>query len=150
MKIDAPFIQFSQWVPWNSGRKGLQSQDGSPSLGVYVWGHFLKPPSPASRPWPDIPKELIYAGETNNLNRRPLSGGSHHRLAHYRARFAGDPGLEKLYVSVFHIEAYKPGGGRSRLLRAFTRYVEDLVYWEYARRFGERAALDYKKGKGGP
>ena len=66
------------------------------------------------------------------------------------ARFKDDPELENLYVSVFHVEPFKPGGGRSRLLRAYTRYVEDLIYWEYTRRFGRRAALDYKKGKSGP
>ncbi len=149
--IDTPPIQFTHWVRWCVGRDSLKTPDGQPSLGVYVWGHFAKPPSPESRPYPDLPKELIYAGETNNLNRRPLSGNCHHRLVHYRARrFADDPKLEKLYVSVFHIDTFRPGGGRSRLLRALSRYVEDMIYWEYARRFGERAPLDYKKGKGGP
>jgi hypothetical protein len=117
---------------------------------VYVWGRFSRPPTATARPYPEIPRELIYAGETNNLNRRPLSGNTHHRLEHYRARFKDDPDLAKLYVSVFHIEEFERSGARGRLLRAFTRYVEDLIYWEYVRRFGKRAALDYKKGKGGP
>lgn len=105
---------------------------------------MIESPRKATQPAIDTPRIRF------SLNRRPLSGNTHHRLVHYRARFKDDPNLEKLYVSVFHIETFKPGGGRSRLLRAFTRYVEDLIYWEYARRFGQRAALDYKKGKGGP
>ena len=32
-----------------------------------------------------------------------------------------------------------------RALRAYTRYVEDLIYWKYVEAFGKRAALDYKK-----
>ena len=143
--VDTPPIQFSEWVPWCGGRKRLKWPE--PSIGVYLWGHFLTPPDKASRPYPDLPVQLIYVGETRNLNDRPLTGG-HHRLVHYGRKFPNDPKFESLYVSVFHIEPVSRG--RSHLLRAFTRYVEDKIYWEYAQRFGERAKLDYKEGKGGP
>jgi hypothetical protein len=32
-------------------------------------------------------------------------------------------------------------------LRAYTRYLEARIGWEYARKFGRRPRLDYKKGK---
>lgn len=32
---------------------------------------------------------------------------------------------------------------RSRIVRTFTRYVEDLIYWQYVQRYGKRSALDY-------
>lgn len=143
--VEAAPIQFTEWVPWCGGRGRLKRPE--PSIGVYLWAHFAVPPAAAARPYPDLPKELIYVGETRNLNRRPLSGG-HHRLDHYRDKFPDDWDLKSLYVSVFHIESV--GRGRSHLLRAFTRYVEDMIYWQYVQRFGERAALDYKRGKGGP
>jgi hypothetical protein len=146
--IDVERIQFSEWVPWLTGREGIRQP--IQSLGVYAWAHFQSSPDPNARPYPIIPEELIYVGETKDLNRRPLSGGSHHRLQHYRTTFKDDSELRCLYVSVFHVEPYVSGGGRSRLLRAFTRYLEDKIYWEYVQKFGKRAALDYKTGKAGP
>ena len=76
-----PDIRFSQWALWRE-RESLKSPDGQPSMGAYLWGHFPSGP-PAASPYPELPKELIYVGETNDLNTRPLGGTRHHRLKHY-------------------------------------------------------------------
>ena len=141
MLLDAPAIEFSPWRAWRD-RPEMRSDD--PHLGVYAWAHFHEPPASGARPFPDLPDGLIYVGETKNLNNRPLGAG-HHRLQHYRATFPRDVDLELLYVSVFRAHCYDPADSKCRELRAFTRYVEDLVYWEYTRKFGIRPALDYKR-----
>src|SRR3990170_667978 len=85
-----PPVRFSPWVQWHE-RGGLKS--GHPEVGVYLWAYVDPPTNRLPDPsWPDLPSELIYAGETNNLNRRPLGSG-HHRLKHYRDTFPGDPEL---------------------------------------------------------
>ena len=83
------------------------------------------------------------------MNARPLGveGQRHHRLTHYRRTYPADKELGCLYVSVFHVRPFRRRDSVCHAYRAFTRYVEDLVYWEYTRRFGQRPALDYKTGK---
>ena len=78
-----PKIRFSKWVRW-SDRGALGKS--SPCMGVYVWAHFRTAPPRDSRPFPDLPEELIYVGEGNDLNIRPLTG-RHHRLKHYVDQF---------------------------------------------------------------
>ena len=116
-------------------------------MGVYMWARFANPPGPKSCPFPDLPKELIYVGEANDLNTRPLGRARHHRLAHYIDRFPEDSGFALLYVSVCRIAPFRPSDKKCHALRAFTRYLEARVGWEYARRYGKRPFLDYKKGK---
>ena len=117
-------------------------------MGVYLWAHFTHGHRPAGPPYPDLPKRLIYVGETNDLNMRLLgpAGRQHHRLRHYVTRFR-DEAFDCLYISVFHIEPFRQRDKRCNALRAYTRYVEDLVLWKYTEQFEERPALDYKTGK---
>jgi len=123
--------------------------DNQPSMGVYLWSHYPKGQVPTGRPYPELPTELIYVGEANDVNVRPLGaeGKRHHRLTHYRTTFPGDKELECLYVSIFHVTRFRPRDRVCHAFRAFTRHVEALVYWEYTRRFDQRPALDYKTGK---
>jgi hypothetical protein len=146
--IETPLV-FSQWVPWKE-RHLLKTADSYPPLGVYLWSYFSQAPKPTVLPYPDLPTALIYAGETKNLNVRPLGSHRHHRLLHYVDGFPEDPGYTCLYVSVFHVDRFEPSDKWCLSLRAFTRYVEDRIYWEYTRRFGQRPALDYKNGKEKP
>jgi hypothetical protein len=44
--------------------------------------------------------------------------------------------------------AYGLGDGFAVTLRAYTRYVEGRILWEYVQQYGERAALHYKKKRG--
>ena len=138
-----PRIEFSAWVPWHE-RSRLSRVDG-PWLGLYFWARFNAPPAPSAKPYPRLPKELIYVGETKHLDKRPLTG-SHHRLTHYRDTFPDDPNLERLYVSVCRVcdfpEGYGPDYAR---LRVFTQYVEAKTYWDYTVRWGRPPALHYKK-----
>ena len=128
-------------MPWQD-RRALQLND-QPSLGVYIWGHFHSTPT-SKVEYPDLPIELIYVGESKNLYTRLCSGSAHHRLTHYRATYPLDSTLQHLYLAVFRIEPYVKGDQRCRALRAYTRYVEDRLYWEYVLKFGKKAALDYK------
>ncbi len=150
MAMNEPTIVFSEWVPWRE-RGRLKSRDGQPSMGVYVWAHSQVGSIPKASPYPEPPEELIYVGETNNVNVRPLGERRHHRLLHYvetiRPR---DSTLKNLWISVFHVRPFQPGNAECLAMRAFTRYVEDLVYWKYVQRWGKRPALDYKKGKDKP
>jgi hypothetical protein len=118
---------------------------GSPCMGVYVWAHFRTPPSPDSRPFPRLPKELVYIGEANDLNVRPLTG-RHHRLKHYVDQFR-DRDYEHLYVSVCDVGPFRRSNAKCHALRAFTKYIEARIGWEYTRKFGRRPRLDYKKDK---
>ncbi len=138
--LQTPSIEFTNWCPWDN-RKHLREGE-SPCPGVYIWGRFDSPP--AGRPYPEIPREVIYVGETKDLNGRPLKG-RHHRIKHYHGIYPDDPALQRLYVSVFRVGVV--GDPRRHCTRAFTRYVEDLIYWEYTRNYGHRPALDYKEGK---
>lgn len=128
-------IEFSPWVPWQD-RRTLQLND-QPSLGVYIWGHFHSTPT-SKVEYPDLPIELIYVGESKNLYTRLCSGSAHHRLTHYRATYPLDSTLQHLYLAVFRIEPYVKGDQRCRALRAYTRYVEDRLYWEYVLKFGKK------------
>ncbi len=76
--LSTPKIRFSAWVRWHDR---AQLMNGSPCMGICAWAHFSKRPSRGSRPFPDLPRQLIYVGEANGLNVRPLSG-PHHRLKH--------------------------------------------------------------------
>jgi hypothetical protein len=145
--IDVTPIQFTEWVAWSDRRRLVTPE---PHLGVYVWGHFHGHPGPEIRPYPDLPSQLVYVGETKNLNIRPLGPISHNHmgLERYAETYPKDADLRHLYVSVFRVECFKDGDPRCRLLRAFTRYVEDRIYWEYTRAFGKRAALDYARKSG--
>ena len=143
--IIAPSIRFSSWTPWIR-RQDLRRTCPA-SAGVYLWARFSELPDNRLLPYPEIPAELIYVGETKNLHERPLSG-AHHRLAHYADCFPEDGEKRCLYISVFPVAQFEATD--PRCVRAFTRYVEDLIYWEYARRYEKRAALDYKKGKDKP
>jgi hypothetical protein len=62
-------------------------------------------------------------------------------------RFSHDGGYQDLYILVFHVHVLRRRDKHCNALRAFTRYVEDLIYWEYTRRYDERPALDHKTGK---
>ena len=143
--LDHPAIKFSPWVPWQD-RETLA--DGQQYMGVYLWAHFHRKPDSTLVPSElSLPEELIYVGETKNLNARPLSGTRHHRLEHYDDTYPADRKYRYLYVSVFPVERYQDNA-RCRAIRAYTRYVEDLIYWRYVEAYGTRAALDYKKKPG--
>jgi hypothetical protein len=78
-RIDAPPLTFSEWTRW-SDRPRLRGTDGRPGLGLYLWSYFENTP-PSGVPYPDLPEQLIYVGETKHLDRRPLTE-PHHRLVH--------------------------------------------------------------------
>ena len=101
--LTEPKIRFSKWVRWRD-RKALAN--GSACMGVYVWAHFRKAPRLDSRPFPNLPKGLIYVGEANDLNIRPLTGW-HHRLEHYVDQFPSDRNYEHLYVSIFAVGPFR-------------------------------------------
>lgn len=149
MPIDSPRITFSNWVPWHE-RSSCRQHDG-PWLGVYLWAHFHKQPS--VKPYPKLPEQLIYVGETKVLDRRPLSGNGHHRLLHYRETFPSDRKLNRLYVSLCRVRGF-PDGYRLPsaktlydILRVYTQYVEAKIYWEYTQRWEHPPALHYKRSK---
>ncbi|MGH7795649.1 MAG: hypothetical protein ACREQ2_12260, partial [Candidatus Binatia bacterium] len=102
--------------------------------------NFGRAPLQSSKPYPTLPEEVIYVGETKRLDLRPLAG-LHHRLEHYRETFPNDPGLKHLYVSVCRVCCF-PGGFNEEnakkqyaILRVYTQYVEAKIYWEYTQRW---------------
>jgi hypothetical protein len=138
-------ILFTEWVHWRE-RARLVTPD--PHIGVYAWAHFHEQPGTDARPYPDLPSQLIYVGETKNLNYRPLGPGSHVGLERYAETYPSDHRLNQLYVSVFRVKCVTEGDELCRVLRAFTRYVEDLMYWKYVQAFEKRPALDYARKPG--
>ena len=140
-----PPITFSEWVPWHD--RARLKRAGRRWLGVYLWGHFRQEPPSGTRPYPNWPEELIYAGETKDLDARPLGSRRHHRISHYLDTYGEDTELKFLHVSVFRVACFSQTEDEGYVrLRAFTRYLEARIFWEYAQRWGHRAALDYKKG----
>jgi hypothetical protein len=138
-------IQFSQWTAWHD-RSRLETPDSQPTMGVYLWARFVGTP-PALPPYPSLSDELIYVGETNDLNVRPL-GPRHHRVENYLELFAKvDPGLQQLYVSVYGVRPFRPKDQECHAWRAYTRHLEARIAWEYTKQFGRRPLLDYKRGK---
>ena len=147
-RIDAPPITFSEWTLW-SDRARLRRGDGRPWLGLYLWGYFENIP-PSGVPYPDLPEQVIYVGETKHLDRRPLTE-PHHRLVHYRDTFRDDLNLDRLYLSICRVHSF-PGGYRLPdaktlydVLRVYTQFIEAKIYWEYTQRWGHPPALHYKK-----
>ena len=116
-------------------------------MGVYLWARFEASPAPTVRPWPDLPETLVYVGEANNLNERPL-GSDHHATEKYHATFPDDPGLTKLHVAVFRYVPFT-GGLETPKHRVYTQFLEAQISWEYVLRYGRPVALYYKKGKYG-
>ena len=139
-----PDVVFSKWVRW-SDRESLKTPEQW--MGVYLWAHFpKKKPGPKTHPYPRLPRQLVYVGETKNLNRRPLGAG-HHRLVHYLDTFPQDSSFERLYVSVARVWKFDDTDYRRHRMRVFTQYVEARIYWEYTKHHRDRPALHYKKGK---
>jgi len=149
-RTNPPPIEFTHWVSW-ADRGTLRRADG-PWLGLYLWARFDRAPSQSTKPYPSLPEQLIYIGETKHLDLRPLAG-RHHRLAHYRDTFPDDRDLQRLYISVCHLYHFKDGyktAAASALyanLRVYTQHIEAQLYWEYTRRWGRPPALHYKKGR---
>src|SRR5262245_29752654 len=84
-----PPVVFSAWTCW-SDRSKLRTLDGQPVMGVYMLAQFSSPPGPEMAPYPNPAEQVIYVGETNDLNGRPLSGASHDALKKYRLLFPSD------------------------------------------------------------
>jgi hypothetical protein len=143
--IQPPPIEFSHWVPWKD--RGSLKRSGA-SMGVYLWAHFHDTNQAQSPPYPNWPRDLVYVGEANDVNVRPLgtAGQRHHRLTHYRRMYQADSELRLLYISVFHILPFERDP-HCHAMRAYTRFIESQVQWEYTQRHGERPALDFKTGK---
>lgn len=149
--IQSPEVKFSEWVPW-SERSRLRQPDG-PWLGLYLWARFDLGPPASTAPYPSLPEQVIYVGETKHLDLRPLTG-EHHRLAHYRDTFRDDPALKYL-VSVCRVKKFEGGYHTPAAievyptLRVYTQYVEAKLYWEYTQRWCRPPALHYKKTRKG-
>jgi hypothetical protein len=139
-----PNVEFSRWVAWRD-RASLQL--GTPCLGVYLWGRFEEPSDAHIDAYPVLPRQLVYVGESNDIEARPLGGRAHEHIAKYVVAFPDDAGLERLYVSICRVARFKPRDPHCHSLRAFTRFLEARIGWEYTRQFGRRPRLDYKTGK---
>lgn len=108
-----------------------------------------QPPSPSDHPYPDLPKAVVYVGETKHLDERPLRG-LHYRAEHYQQTFTDDLELRKLFLSVARVHAFQGGYGRSkasddRRLRVFTQYVGARIYWAYTKKWQQLPELHYKR-----
>jgi hypothetical protein len=85
MMFACPPISFSPWVHWDDREQLLDEQQ---FMGVYLWAHFHRKPNQTMvTSEVALPKELVYIGESKNLNARPLHGLGHQRLVHYRNTF---------------------------------------------------------------
>ena len=135
--IQEPEIIFTAWCPW-ADRRSLRTQ--TPHGGVYLWARFTEG-APDSPPWPELPQELVYVGETKNLNDRPL--GRHNRLSRYKKLFETSS-CDHLYLSIFRV--FETDTDSQRTLRAFTQYFEGLVDWQYTMQYGRRPAMHFKSG----
>jgi len=148
-ETDIKKLQFCRWVPWT--RRFSLLQDDGPWLGVYLWGRFRRDPSPSAKPYPNLPRQVIYIGETKNIDRRPLTG-VHHRLVHYRDTFPDDQNLQMLYISICRVHRFAAGfdskkaRGLYSRLRVYTQWIEASLYWEYTKIYRRAPALLYKRG----
>ena len=142
--IPDPVVEFSQWVPWRD-RRSLRT--GAPWMGVYLWARFETPPDAEAGRYPALPVQIIYVGEANDIEVRPLGSRRHDHVRKYVREFPDDPDLRLLYLSVGRVAPFRPSDPRCHALRAFTRCLEARIGWEYARQFAERPRLDRKTGK---
>jgi hypothetical protein len=142
-KLREPSVVFSEWKPWHERSQLRLTHE--PTMGVCLWAHF-QGSSPSANPYPELPEELVYVGETNDVNVRPLGQRVHHRLANYR-ELCRDPSLANLYVAVCRVAVFRQRDQECHAWRAFTRHLEAKIAWEYTKKFGKRPLLDYKRGK---
>jgi hypothetical protein len=136
-----PQIAVSPWTPW-AERESVYSTDWGwehdHSLeygGVYVLGHFTKPPAASQQPHLD--EEVIYIGMTSRLRSRPRQ--QHNKIKNeYRKRFS-DESLSDLYLALyamidcFHI---------NEPCAAFLAFYERKLIWQYAQRWGRLPILN--------
>jgi hypothetical protein len=146
--LPTPKIEFSKWVPWSKRAAVLTASE--PWLGVYMWAHFHDAPATDTSPSidPAPPRELIYVGETKNLNARALRRSAEGGLERYAETFPADRELKHLYLSVCSVRPFQGNDEAYHVHRAFTRYVEDMIYWKFVKEFERRAALDYARKSG--
>jgi len=137
--IVEPKISFTHWAPWQE-RDELGTEH--PNGGVYLLARFERQPGKRSRPWPKLPKGVIYVGQTHNLNNRPVK--AHNRTERYNQMF-GDPSYTHLYVSVFY--SYETGCDLSFVLGAFSIQVEAMLVWEYVKQHGQLPAMHFKDSR---
>lgn len=146
--IDKPQLTFSPWTRWND-RASLRRSDGRPWLGLYVWGYFQNR-RPSGAPYPDLPEQIVYVGETKHLDLRPLTE-PHHRVSHYKETFPEDVNLDNLYLSICRVRSF-PGGYNSPDVkplydrwRVYTQFMEAKIYWNYTQRWRHPPALRFKR-----
>jgi hypothetical protein len=86
-------LQFCQWVPWRDRSKLLR--DDGPWLGVYPWAHFRRPPNQSVKPYPFLPRQVIYIGEAKNIDRRAHEEGAVRQTIGDARPFTVGPGSAK-------------------------------------------------------
>lgn len=117
--IDVPPVAFSEWAPW-SERVHLSKE--LPLMGVYLWGYFPSGSRPKVPAFPELPQDVIYIGETNDLDARLLgpTGARHQRLKQYVQAYPQDTRYACLHVSVFRVAPFQPRNNTA-MLSARTR-----------------------------
>ena len=139
---------FSEWTLWKD-RALLRQSDGRPWLGLYLWGYF-KNGAPSRAPYPDLPEQVIYVGETKHLDRRPLTE-RHHRIDHYKQTFPEDVKLDRLYLSICRVRSFSSGYDLPDVKvlydrwRVYTQFMEAKIYWDYTQRWKHPPALRFKR-----
>ena len=103
-------------------------------------------PSPTSPNPHDLPFEVVYVGETRDLNARPLTGS----YARVQGRFVdlfGATGTQHLWVAVCPLYRVAEDDQEYAYQRTRSFYEEALLAWLYAQKHKHPPILQVKKRK---
>jgi hypothetical protein len=133
--------RFGAWTPWLQ-RTTLRAQVSG--AGVYLLGYFEGADPSATSPNPnDLPFEVVYVGETRDLNARPLTGF----YARVQERFVdlfGAAATQHLWVAVCPLYSVAEDHQDYAYQRTRSFYEEALLAWQYAQKHKHPPILQVK------
>jgi hypothetical protein len=122
-------------MPWDL-RPNLRSEPANG--GVYLLAHCSSGSAPANATLERLPFEVIYVGNTKNLNVRPARG-CHSGVELYHTRV--DPTDERLFVTVAPL--FETACADYAVQRIYSHCIEAALVWTYTQRHGYPPLLNY-------
>ncbi len=122
MTTELPVV-FGEWMRWDLPR----DRSSSPSNGgVYLLAHCCTGIPPTKATADCLPFEVIYVGNTKNLNARPAS--QHRGVKQHHDTFVRK---DRLFVAFAPL--YKTDCADYAAQRIYSEYVEAMLIWTYTK-----------------
>src|SRR5262245_26357589 len=120
-RIEGRPVVFSEWRQWGAPLVRFKPAEG----GVYLLAHSRSGTAPARATLESLPIEVVYVGNTKDLNTRPSHDHGGMRLYHKTI----DPMNRRLFVTVAPL--YVTGCEDYAVQRIYAEHVETLLIWNF-------------------